>query len=144
MLQNQTFTHDSHFHFNDCDPAGIFYFGNVPNLCHKTYENWLVSLKKEWGFWFNNPEWIIPIKNCQVDYLSPMRAGEPYRVDLVIGQMSQSSFTSVYHAYHPTTKNSYFKAQIVHVFVDKANFKKASVPTNIRPLFETYLQEGAP
>lgn len=143
MPQNQVFNYESHFHFNDCDPAGIFYFGNVPNLCHRTYETWLNTLKKDWGFWFNNSEWIIPIKNCTVDYLSPMRAGEAFCIQLTLSQMSQSSFTTNYHAFHPQTKASYFNAQIVHVFVDKASFKKSSIPSIVRPLFETYLKEGS-
>ncbi|MBL7544754.1 MAG: thioesterase family protein [Bdellovibrionaceae bacterium] len=142
MLQNQVFSLEAHFHFNDCDPAGIFYFGNVPNLCHRTYENWLTSLKKDWGFWFNNSEWIIPIKNCQVDYQNPMKAGEPYLIQMVVGQMSQSSFTTQYRAVYPKTQTPYFKAEIVHVFVDKKSFQKTTIPMSIRSLFEPYLKAG--
>lgn len=143
MPQNQVFNYESHFHFNDCDPAGIFYFGNVPNLCHRAYENWLNTLKKDWSYWFNNSEWIIPIKNCNVEYISPMRAGEPFCLQINVSHLSQSSFTTQYHAFHPQTKASYFQAKIVHVFVDKATFKKATVPEAIRPLFVSYLTEGS-
>lgn len=143
MPQNQVFNYESHFHFNDCDPAGIFYFGNVPNLCHRAYETWLNRIKKDWSFWFSNPEWIIPIKNCTVDYLSPMKAGEPFCLELSIAQISQSSFTTQYHAIHPQTKVSYFQAKIVHVFVDRNSFKKTNVPSSVRLLFESYLKEGS-
>lgn len=144
MSQSQIFNYGSHFHFNDCDPAGIFYFANVPNLCHRAYENWLTSLNSEWRYWFNNAEWIIPIKNCNVDYLSPMPAGAAFQIHLSIAQMSQSSFTTSYHAFHPQTKVSYFKAEIVHVFVDKGTFKKASIPDSVRPLFTSFVKAGTP
>lgn len=139
MSQNQIFIQESHVHFNDCDPAGIFYFGNVPNLCHRAYENWLIHLKSDWGFWFTNPEWIIPIKNCSVDYLSPMKAGQPYSLQLSVAQMSQSSFTTEFHAFCPKTKSSFFKAQIVHVFVQKSSFTKTPIPASVRPFYESYL-----
>jgi acyl-CoA thioesterase FadM len=139
MIKSQIYNYDSYFHFNDCDPAGIFYFGNVPNLCHRVYENWLTQLKPDWNFWFNNPEWIVPIKSCTTDYLSPMKAGTAVRIQLTIVQMSQSSFTSSFHAFHPDTNVSYFKTQIVHVFVQKSTFTKSPIPETIRPLFEPFL-----
>lgn len=142
MPQNQVFISSSHFHFNECDPAGIFYFANVPNLCHRTYESWLNSLQADWSHWFNNKDWIIPIKNCSVDYLSPMPAGAPFSIHLSLEQMSQSSFTTHYCAFHPETKINYFKANIVHVFADKKTFRKTSIPENIRSLFTPYVKAG--
>ncbi len=138
MAKKQDYLNESHFHFNDCDPAGIFYFGNVPNLCHRAYENWLTALTGDWNYWFTNPEWIIPIKNFTVDYMSPMKAGARYVLQLRVAAMSQSSFTTQYHAVHPETKASYFEAQIVHVFVRKTSFTKMPIPETIRPLLETY------
>lgn len=135
MNYNQT----SHFHFNDCDPAGIFYFGNVPNLCHRTYENWLMHLKSDWRYWFSNSEWIIPIKNCTIDYQNPMRAGDSYSLELSIKAMSQSSFTTQFHAFNTKTNSTYFKAQIVHVFVQKSDFTKMTIPDSIRTMLEPYL-----
>lgn len=141
MPKNQVYTFESHFHFSDCDPAGIFYFGNVSNLCHRTYENWLVKLNSDWGFWFNNPEWAMPIKNSHIDYLAPMRAGETFSLQLTIAQMSQSSFTTHFLALDPKTNTNYFKAQMVHVFVQKSTFTKCSIPQTIRPLFESFLAQ---
>ncbi len=139
MNPSKVYTHNSHFHFNDCDPAGIFYFGNVSNLCHRVYENWLTQLNPDWNFWFANSEWVIPIKNCTVDYASPMKAGQPFSIDLNLGHLSQTSFSSQYHAFHPLTKVTYFKATIVHVFVQKSTFSKTAVPATVRPLFEPFL-----
>lgn len=143
MNQHQAYIYNSHFHFNDCDPAGIFYFGNVPNLCHCTYENWLTTLNHDWNFWFNNTDWIIPIRNCSIDYVSPMKAGHHYKIELSLSKMSQSSFTSQFQATDPKTGASYFNAQIVHVFVQKSNFQKTAIPESIRLLFKPYLLPGA-
>lgn len=140
MTGNQTYISESHFHFNDCDPAGIFYFGNVANLCHQTYEKWLLQLNSDWQFWFQNNEWIIPIKNCNVDYLAPMKAGDSYTLQLTVGQISQSSFTTHFHALNPKTGTRYFNAQIIHVFVQKSAFTKMPIPSTIRALFESFLQ----
>ena len=139
MSDRQIYKFQSYFHFNDCDPAGIFYFGNVTNLCHRVYEDWLLNLNPTWSFWFNNSEWIIPIRNSTVDYLGPMKAGDPFTIELSLSKLSESSFTSHFNATHPQTQQVYFTAEIVHVFVKKATFKKEPIPPSVRPLFESYL-----
>lgn len=137
-----SFEFDGFFRFDECDPAGIYFFGKVPELCHRVYESWLLKLNSDWSYWFNNPEWIIPIKECRVDYRSPMPAGADFSINLSISEVRTSSFTTRYRARQPKTGIIYFEAHCVHVFTAKSTFQKRSIPEIIKNSFQGYLSEN--
>ncbi|MCK6598868.1 MAG: acyl-CoA thioesterase [Bdellovibrionaceae bacterium] len=129
--------------FDQCDPAGILFFANTWDICHRVYESWLLSLNPKWVFWFENQDWAIPIVNSEASFLRPIKPGTIMQVHLCLNKISDSSFTSVYEFIEEgaSQRKTLTQCQITHVFVDKKTFKKIYVPSEVKTLFEPYLQK---
>lgn len=132
------YTLNYQIHFDECDPAGILFFANTWTICHRTYESWLLSLKNDWSFWFNHPEWLTPIVSSNCDFHQPLVAGSTIQIQLTVLKMRTSSFTTLYQF----MKNDqiYLECTLIHVFTDKMTFKKMSIPNEIRNLFQPYIK----
>ena len=58
--------------FHLADPAGILFFGHAFTLFHQAFEHFVIEkLECPWDLWFQNPEWIVPIKRAEAEYGSP-------------------------------------------------------------------------
>lgn len=123
-------------HFDECDPAGILFFANTWDICHRAYESFLLSLNSDWSFWFQNPEWIIPIISSKCDFQRPLLPGSNIELHLKITNLGNSSFTSLYQL--KINELLYSECSIVHVFTDKKTFKKIPIPKEIRDLFSPF------
>lgn len=132
------FTHPIHIHFDDCDPAGIMFFANTWDICHRVYENWLISLKNDYSFWFQNPEWIIPIVSSKCDFHKPLTPGSNIQVELNLQNIGNSSFTT--HFLFKKDNVVTMDCTISHVFADKKAFKKITIPEDIKNLMQKYLE----
>lgn len=113
------------------DPAGIVFFGHLFSLAHEVYEQFIQEkLSITWSDWFNNEEWIVPIKQTQASYFVPLFAGLWYQVRLELKQMTTSSLTLVYRFYKEEVEHC--QIEILHVFCDRRTKKKLSIPQEIR------------
>ncbi|MBK9294714.1 MAG: acyl-CoA thioesterase [Oligoflexia bacterium] len=121
--------------FHMADPAGIVFFGHIFSMAHSEYEKWLTQAVGNWDKWFNNPEWIAPIKKTTADYLSPMKAGQNIKVKIFIKATTESSFTTFFEFYNSDVLCA--QVEMLQVFCDKKTLKKIPIPTLATPLLRS-------
>lgn len=116
--------------FHLADPGGVLFFGNAFALAHQAFENFVLNqLELPWTFWFQNPDWIIPIRHAQGDFVTPLLAGKECRIEITINAISHSSFTLTSTFYQTSLCCS---IQTVHIFCDRENKQKIPIPSSIR------------
>lgn len=134
MNDSTTFRYTTYIPFHLCDPAGILFFGHVFSLAHQAYEHLIQEeWKLSWAFWFQNPEWILPIRQTEAQFIAPLRAGRDCVIELAVQHFSLSSFT---------LKSALFQEALccevttVHVFCERASLKKRDIPQEVLFLLE--------
>ena len=116
--------------FYDCDPAGILFYGRIYEICHEAYEAMIESFNLRESYWINE-NFIVPIIHSEAKYRKPLRAGETIEIEITVTILKESSFELTY-----LFKNS--KGEItnnvrtVHVFVNKADWKKMKITDEIK------------
>lgn len=136
QIRLPSFTFHSFLPFHWADPAGILFFGHAFTLAHQAYEHFVMEkLEVSWKGWFENPDWIVPIKHTEADYFSPLKAGENCQIDLQVAAMSTSSFTLT-----ATLKQKLPCCQVktVHVFCERSSQKKIPIPGDIQTRLALY------
>ena len=120
--------------FRDCDPAGILYFGNVYNLAHDCFEDFLKEAKVPWDEWFQSEKYIIPFRHTSCDYFAPLVQGQNYVIFARTLAISNSSFEMQYD-FCSLSDDGNVQPQKIHatvktvqVFVDKKTMKKTEIP----------------
>lgn len=122
--------------FDLVDAAGILFFSHVFTLAHNIFETSVISkLEISWSEWFNNEQWIAPIRQCEATYKRPLLGGQTYDVDATILQIGQTSFSIEYHFCQKEIE--YCSIKIVHVFCEKNSGKKIPIPSTIRQKLES-------
>lgn len=135
----KNFEHEIFIPFQLSDGAGIVFFGHVFSLAHEAYEHFVQEiLCYSWDSWFNNPEWILPIKQSKAQYSAPLMSGQKYVIDLSILQITLSSVTFTY-LFHQSGKE-YCRVETTHVFCDRAMKKKQPIPLEIHARLNDYWQ----
>lgn len=132
------YTQEYQVHFDDCDPAGIMFFANVWDICHRSYEKWLLNLKNDWPFWFQNPAWIIPIVSSKCDFHRPLLPGTTIQIELSVEKIGSTSFTT--HFQLKSNNHLACDCFISHVFADKINFQKREIPLEIKNLLLPFVE----
>lgn len=117
--------------FDEADGEGIVFFGNYFRLAHRALEAHLPRLGVTWTEWFKNPDFGVPLRHVEADYMKPLRPGEDYLVDVAVAEMGESS---VHFAYEFRSLNGEVLARLKtsHVFVSRLEMKKITIPTSIR------------
>ncbi len=122
--------------FHLVDAAGIMFFAHVFTLAHQAWEQCIIhSLKIAWSQWFQNPEWIVPVKHVEADYEKPLFSGSLCQIELEILEIKTSSFTISYHFYQQGLKCCTIK--MTHIFCDRLSGKKRDIPAGIRAVLES-------
>jgi 1,4-dihydroxy-2-naphthoyl-CoA hydrolase len=125
--------------FQMADPAGILFFGNAFSLFHLAFEHFIQEkMECSWSFWFQNPDWIVPIKHAQANYIKPMAAGNKCQIDISVAAISTSSFTL---ASQLRQNDECCIIETVHVFCSRATMQKMAIPSSLRVRLEQ-LREG--
>lgn len=117
--------------FHLADPAGIVFFAHSFTLAHQAFEQWVqTSLNMSWQEWFNNPQWVAPIRHTEANYLAPLFAGQECDVNIEVKEIKNSSFTI---SYQISQQNKICcELTITQVFCDKTTMKKISIPDSIK------------
>lgn len=126
----QPYCYHAFLSFHLADAAGILFFGHAFTLAHQAYEHFVMEkLDYSWKEWFENPDWIVPIKHAEADYFCPLRAGEECQIELQVTAMSTSSFTLT-----ATLKQQLpcCLVKTVHVFCNRPSLKKIPIPGDIQ------------
>lgn len=119
-------------HFSDSDPQGIAYFNSVLQMAHESLEEYWASQTAGWAYWFHNPDFAVPIRHCSCDFYKPLLVGKNYQSDLAVTEISETAITFSFRIVE--SDDLYAEATTTHVFVDKKNFKKRSVPAEVHSL----------
>jgi acyl-CoA thioesterase FadM len=120
--------------FHLTDAAGILFFSHAFTLAHQAFEQFIVHhVDSSWQNWFQNPEWIVPIKQAEAQYYHPLYAGKNCHVDLTVQNVSTCSFTLVSNLIQD---HLCCKVSSVHVFCDRLTLQKRAIPEEIKKLFQ--------
>jgi YbgC/YbaW family acyl-CoA thioester hydrolase len=124
--------------FSDADPQGILFYARTYTLAHNCLEEFWAQNTLGWPYWFQNPEFAVPIRHSSCEYLLPIRAGEKYRLHLSLLKLSQSSVQFLVEFYDcDKAPRLCAKLETVHVFVDRINFSKISVPEKVKQVLSS-------
>lgn len=135
MDSSKAFLWQSQLRFNQADPSGWMFFGSAFELMHACYEDFVVHLGFEWTGWFNNPEWALPIRATEAEYLNILRPGEALNMQVSLLKLGETSFTLKFECQQ--RGKTAFQVQSTHTFIDKKTGQKRLVPTEIRAKLET-------
>lgn len=126
--------------FRLADPARIMFFGNILDITHDTFEEFIQSAGFTWKDWFQHgKEHACPIRHIDVNFLSPFLPGEFYDVEISIQRLGQSSFTIKHHFSKDGKENAI--VIVTHAFTNRNNgFKKMDMPEDIRQKLAVYLE----
>lgn len=114
--------------------AGICYFNQAFNIFHDQYEEFVQSQIGPKMEWFNNPEWVVPIRHIESEYLKPLMAFETYDVTITLGETRSTSFKL--ETVIEKNGAAHCKITSSHVFVDKKTFKPRPIPENLAAKFK--------
>jgi acyl-CoA thioester hydrolase/1,4-dihydroxy-2-naphthoyl-CoA hydrolase len=134
---DKLWSYDCLIPFQMADPAGILFFGNAFSLFHLAFEHFIQErMECSWPFWFQNPEWIVPIKHAQADYIKPIVAGSMCQIDIVIAAVTHSSFTLT-----STLQQIHLCCSIetVHIFCSRPAMQKMAIPSPLRARLNQFL-----
>ena len=113
------------------DPAGIMFFGHSFSIAHLAFEQFVMkNLSLNWNEWFQNPDWIVPIKQTEATYLHTLVPGKNCVVKLEIGEIRTSSFTVHYHLFQDEVECCVLKT--IHVFCNRQTKQKQIIPASIK------------
>jgi YbgC/YbaW family acyl-CoA thioester hydrolase len=130
------FTTKKKINFYDCDPAGILFYGRVYELCHSAYEDLISSFDLKEDYW-NNDEYVVPILNSEAHYHKPIKYGETMIIEVAVSKLKSSSFELEYTVRNEAGDECTI-VRTVHIFVDKATWKKQEIKPDIKNGLEEY------
>lgn len=120
--------------FHLADPGGILFFGNAFTLFHQAFEHFVIhELQCPWNLWFQNLDWIVPIRHAEAQYLHPLHAGENCLIQISVNSLSVSSFTL-----NTSIEQTHLSCSLktVHVFCNRLNKQKMPIPEEIYTRFK--------
>ena len=117
--------------FDDCDPAGVLFFGNAFKIAHRGIEVFLQNQGIDWVSWFASSEWAVPIKSAKTDYLKPLRAGTPYTLKVEVKKLGK---TSVLFGFQILNSSSQIcvDGETLHVFFSPQKKSKIPIPEELK------------
>lgn len=134
-MKATSFQYEVYVPFHLGDPAGILFFGHVFSLTHEAFENFIVQeLGIPWNDWFQNGDYIVPIKQTEANFLVPIKSGKPCTIDLTISEVRNSSFSVSYRLFQDDVECCQLKT--VHVFCNRKTLKKQDIPAAVRQKIE--------
>lgn len=89
------FEHTLRVRFQDCDPAGIAFFGKLFEYCHEAFEDFLRSRGAPLDELLRSGL-AAPIVHVDADFKKPLRHGDLVRVRIALGKLSARSFRLEY------------------------------------------------
>lgn len=120
-------------HFDECDPAGIVFFGHQFRFAHRLVEGYVQDAGISWNEWFESKEFGVPLVHAEADYRAPLFGGQSYLGRVQIKNIGESSVTFL-SKIETLDGKPCSSLTTVHVFIDLKTQKKISIPKNIRDI----------
>jgi 1,4-dihydroxy-2-naphthoyl-CoA hydrolase len=120
-------TSKQRIYFHDADPAGVLFFGRIFQVYHNAYEETVLKRKDSLSEAFNDPEYVLPIRHAEADYMLPIIPGEIVEIELQITEVRTSSFEITGFV---RSQSGELKATVrtIHVCVRKKDWTKSPIP----------------
>lgn len=116
--------------FNEADPAGILFYGNIFSMALEAYEQFVIQgLSISWKEWFTHPDWVVPVKQAKADFFAPLFPGEHCEAVVTLSNIGTSSFQLKCDFYQRETLCA--AVETVHVFCSRSPFQKQPIPKEI-------------
>lgn len=122
--------------FREADPAQIMYFGQLFNLAHDCFEEFIVDAGYVWSDWFRKGELMVPIRRAEADYLAPFVPGQTYNVEVRVAEIRQTSFRMHYRFFQGSKLHA--EVSMVHAVLRSADHSKLDLPPEMRSRLEVY------
>lgn len=124
--------------FDQCDPAGIMFYGHVFFICHQTIEEFIQHIGIPWDEWFNNRDLSVPVRHSEAEYLVPIRAGDKFKAILQLNKLGTSSLG--FEVWLVNSEGATCtKVRSVHVFINRMSGKKTNIPGSYEDRLRRYL-----
>lgn len=124
-------------HFNEADPAGIAFFGNVFAKIHQCYEDFLQSMGIDLEEWFLSPKLIAPIRHTEAEYFKPLLPFKNYDVKIKTLSLSESTFRLQFTIERDGEKHVVIST--THVCCTVKDMKKAPIPESLNMELQKFL-----
>ena len=125
----KSFAYKKTIYFDQCDPAGILFFAELPKLAHQCIEDAIVESGLPWNQWFDHPEYAAPLVQATQKFFQPLKASKTYDFKTQVDKVGTSSITFLVEVFEDAI--SMATCQSVHVFIDKKNGKPRPLPQAI-------------
>lgn len=124
------FTYKRSVNLQDADPAGVVFFGKVYDFAQEAFEEMLKEIDFPINRIIYQSEIIFPIINSQAEYPIPIRLGHDLVINVMIGKLSDSSFTLVYEFFHGDSLVC--RVKTIHVAVNRKKWEKDLIPGHLK------------
>lgn len=139
-MKNCLFEHEIYLPFHLSDSAGIVFFGHVYAIAHEAYELFVQEkLNIKWDDWFDNPEWILPIRQSKADYFAPLTSGKKYLIRMSIPKITLSSMNLTFN--FEKEEKIHCQVETIHVFCDRTTKAKIPIPNKVRESLQNFVSD---
>lgn len=139
---NSPYHYQTRIVFDECDPAGILFFGHIFSLAHRAFENFVESVGIAYKDWFASESWAVPIRHAEVEFLNPLRLGDTATALVRLKKIGRSSLV-VGYSFHTGTQLA-AEVETVHVFIDRATGKARTIPEPFAVQLKSVLPDQEP
>lgn len=120
--------------FQDVDAAQIIFYPRVLEYFHDAYVAWLEAGGFDFAGAINSRRWGAPITHAEVFFLKPMRHGDDVSIEIVGGRVAETEASIAYRILGRGVMLAHGQTQ--HVTIDLAAFRRASMPADVRAVFD--------
>jgi acyl-CoA thioester hydrolase len=138
-MGNVLFSLEGRVYWSETDAAQIAHFTSFLRYCEKTEEEFVLQLNG--GGHVFPPPILFPRVHVEIDYYTPLRVHDRYRVDLVNLEIGRKSLRWYYKIYNLTLDSLAAECHIVTVAFDPTAWKAIEVPEDLRRLLEERIKK---
>ena len=129
--------------FREADPAGILFCGNITNLLHDSFEDFIAFIGVPWNEYFSCQDYHFPVHHLDVKFLNPFFPGEKYNVEISVREIREHSFQLGYR-FLSLNNQIHAEAASVHVSLKSSlklkNTEKTPIPSFLRNPLQKYFE----
>lgn len=135
----KTFNTTIKIKFREADPAKIMFFGNILDITHDVFEEFIQAAGFTWEAWFLQKDWLIPIRHTETNFLRPFLPGHNYNVNVRVDSISNSSFKLCY--VYSSNEGLHAEVSMVHTFLSSQSKEKIKVPDTVKEYLTAYTKK---
>ena len=124
-------------HFDEADPLGIAFAGNIFRKTHHCYEDFIENLGGDHKEFFMGDTFIYPIRHVEVEYFKPLRPLNHYKVGIHVLHLSEFRFQLQFDIGEP--EQLHCQVRSTHVCCKKQKMEKSPIPMDLKHQLEKYL-----